>query len=63
MQKLNVRFTSKTKEAISEAAEANDLFDSMIARAAINIGLQQISNFDPRHEGNFYEWIEENQGK
>ena len=61
MEKLNVRFSESTKKAISSSAEAYDLYDSMIARAAINIGLKAISEFNQDEKVNFYDWIESNQ--
>ena len=63
MQKLNVRFTNETKEAIKARSEAFDLTDSLVARAALNIGLKELSNY---HNANldgktFYDWIDDNQ--
>lgn len=43
MQKLNVRFSNDTKEAISKTACDADVLDSHVARAAINLGLGMIN--------------------
>lgn len=43
MQKLNVRFTTETKEAISRVSQSVGHNDSQVARAALNIGLTIIS--------------------
>lgn len=61
MEKLNVRFSESTKKAITARAEAYDLYDSIIARAALNIGLKAISEFNQDEKINFYDWIESNQ--
>ena len=43
MQKLNVRFSDETKDYISNTAVSFDLFDSHVARAALNLGLKYIN--------------------
>ena len=60
MQKLNVRFSEASKTKIANAAKDYDLTDSMIARAAMNIGLDAINRIIS-HDPNFYETIERNQ--
>ena len=39
MQKLNVRFTEETKQAVSRLSQSVGRSDSSVARAALNIGL------------------------
>lgn len=63
MQKLNVRFSDNTKCKISDAAEELDLFDSHVARAAMNIGLNAI--LKEKSQGCcsrvMFDWIAKNQ--
>jgi hypothetical protein len=61
MEKLNVRFSESTKKAITAGASCYDLTDSIVARAALNIGLKAISEFNHDEIVNFYNWIEKNQ--
>ncbi len=63
MQKLNVRFTNDTKTVISALGLGTAFNDSEIARAAINIGLAQITGHDgfESDSKDFEDWIRNNQ--
>ncbi len=61
MEKLNVRFTQETKKAISKVSESIDLFDSAVARAALNIGLKIIEVESLKDGNDVYGLINNNQ--
>ena len=63
MKPLNIRFTDKTKEDISNLSKQLGSTDSRIARAALNIGMQSLRQ-DIHSKCNplvIEKWIESNQ--
>ena len=46
MEKLNVRFSDNTKTKLSELSSEVGVSESVVARAAMQIGLEFIESFD-----------------
>jgi hypothetical protein len=61
MEKLNVRFDNKTKESIKSKAELHGITESKMARAALNIGLTEISKHSWMDAIDFDQMINSNQ--
>lgn len=66
MEKLNVRFSEKTRGDIEFASKAGDytISKSLVARAAISLGLQEIelARTSMSHD-DFVNWLDSNQEK
>jgi hypothetical protein len=59
MKKLNVRFSVNTKNKISELASGIDITDSVVARAAMEIGLEFLTEYkrrNPNSKSNFEDY-------
>lgn len=61
LDKLNARFSAETKAKINKLATSEDMQFSMIARAAMNIGLDKLAAGRSEITGDFKEWVKANQ--
>ena len=57
MQKLNVRFQDVTKKVISKVAESARVSDSLVARSAMNIGLEILIKESAKGRRNLFEML------